>query len=194
MQQVTFWLDWEFWQVVVAAAAAVLGFFGGTVFTHTLDQRRDREKERAAARSLAVALHAEISAIRAKAGQLFGLIGQGSGMPAGAIEAGRALGIPKATVFEANAGQLGLLPADVCRTVIDFYGIRTAAEAVLDAAEPVNRQVLLGWLLQAANSAPQSLMALDLFLKRPQQDYGVIAAEQTADLPVRGIRSAGSPG
>ena len=189
MQQAAFWLNWEFWQVIVAAVAAVLGFFGGTVFTHSLDRRRDREKDRAAARSLAVALHAEISAIRAKASQVFGLIGQGSGMPAGAIEAGRALGIPKATVFEANADRLGLLPADVCRTVIDFYGIRTAADAVLDAAEPVNRQVLLGWLLQAANSAPQSLMALDLFLKRPQQDYGMIAVEQTADLPVRNIRS-----
>src|SRR4030095_16066317 len=97
--------------------------------------------------------------MRAKAGQLFGLIGQVSGMPAGAIEAGRALGVPKAAVFEANAGQLGLLPADVCRTVIDFYGIRTAADAVLDAADPVHRQVLLGWLLQAATSAPQSVMA-----------------------------------
>jgi hypothetical protein len=96
-------------------------------------------------------------------------------MPAGAIEAGRALGIPKATVFEANAGELGLLPLDACRAVIDFYGIRTAAEAVLDAAEPVNRRVLLGWLSQAANSAPQSLMALDLFLKRPQQNYGMIS-------------------
>src|SRR4029453_4971189 len=92
------------WQLCIlrcaAAVAALLGFFGGTVFTHALDRRRDRETEQAAARSLAVALHAEISAIRAKAGQLFGLIGQGSGMPAGAIEAGRALGIPKATVFE----------------------------------------------------------------------------------------------
>jgi len=194
MQQHSFWYDWDFWQVIVAALAAVLGFFGGTVFTHALDRKRDREKERAAALSLAAALHAEISAIRAKAGQLFGLIGQGSGMPAAAIEAGRALGIPNATVFEANAGQLGLLPADVCRAVIDFYGIRTAAEAVMDAAEPVNRQVLLGWLLQTANCAPQSLMALDLFLKRPQQDYGMIAAERTADLPVRSIRSAGGAG
>jgi hypothetical protein len=188
MRQTTVWLDWQFWQVIVAAVAAVLGFFGGTVFTHSLDRSRDRETERAAARSLAVALHAEISAIRVKAGQLFGLIGQSSGISAGAIEAGRALGIPRATVFEANADRLGLLPPDVCRAVIDFYGIRTAAEAVLDAAEPINRQVLLGWLLQAANSAPQSLMALDLFLKRPQQDYGMIATEGTADLPVRNVQ------
>jgi hypothetical protein len=180
MQQVAFWLNWQFWQVIVAAVAALLGFFGGTIFTHSLDRRRDREKERVAALSLAVALHAEISAIRAKAGQLFGLIGQGSGMPAGAIEAGRALGIPKAMVFEANAGQLGLLPADVCRAVIDFYGIRTAAEAVLDAADPLHRQVLLGWLLQAANSAPQSLMALDLFMSRPAHDYGMLPSYRFA--------------
>jgi hypothetical protein len=190
MQQ-AIWLDWQFWQVVVAALAAVLGFFGGTVATHALDRRRERERERAAAVSLAVALHAEISAIRAKAGQLFGLIGQGSGAPAGALEAGRALGIPKATVFEANADRLGALPADVCRAVIDLYGIRTAADAVLEGAEPVNRQVLLGWLLQAANSAPQSLMALDLLLGRPQQDYGVIAADQSPDLPVRNLRVVG---
>ena len=91
---------------------------------------------------------------------------------------GRALGIPNATVFEANADRLGLLPADVCRAVVDFYGIRTAADVVLGAAEPVNRQVLLGWLLQAANSAPQSLLALDDFLKRPQQEYELIAVEE----------------
>jgi hypothetical protein len=136
MQQSAFWQDWQFWQLVVAAAAALLGFFGGTLATNSLDRKRDRERERAAAVSLATALHAEISGIRAKAGQLFRVIGQGSGMPAGAIEAGRALGIPKATVFEANV--LGLLPPDVCRAVIDFYGIRTAAETVLDAAEPFN--------------------------------------------------------
>jgi hypothetical protein len=32
-------------------------------------------------------------------------------------------------------------------------------------------------------------MALDEFLKRPAQEYGLIAAEQTADLPVRNVRS-----
>jgi len=188
MQQVAFWLDWQFWQVVVAAVAALLGFFGGTVATHALDRRRDRAREIATATSLAVALHAEISAIRAKAGQLFGSIGQGSGAPAGAIDAGRALGIPKATVFEANADRLGLLPADVCRAVIDFYGVRTAADAVLGVAAPVNRQMLLAWLLQAANTAPQSLMALDLFLGRPQRDYGMIPADQKPELPVRNLR------
>src|SRR5262245_6686785 len=100
MQQTGIWQDWQFWQVVVAALAALLGFFGGTLATHWLYARRDREKEQAAAAALATALHAEISAIRAKAGQLFGLMGQSSGVPAGTLEAGRALGIPKATVFE----------------------------------------------------------------------------------------------
>jgi hypothetical protein len=44
MRQVALWLDWQFWQVNVAAVAALLGFFGGTVFTHSLDRRRDRQK------------------------------------------------------------------------------------------------------------------------------------------------------
>jgi hypothetical protein len=188
MQQGTFWRDWQFWQVVVAAVAALLGFFGGTLATHWLDRRREIEKERADAASLATALHAEISAIRAKAGLLFGMIGQSSGVSASTLEAGRALGIPKATVFEANADRLGLLPAEVCRAVADFYGIRAAAEGLLSIADPLQRQVLLSWLLQAANSAPQPLIALDVLLKRPAQEYGMIAEEQTADLPVRNIR------
>ena len=188
MQQ-SLWLDWQFWQLVVAAVAALLGFFGGTLATHSLDRKRDGERERAAAVSLATALHAEISAIRAKAGQLFGVIGQSFGVSVGAFEVGRALGIPKATIYEATAGQLGLLPAEACRAVVDFYGIRAAAEEVLNSADALHRQVLLGWLLQAANSAPQPLMALDEFLKRPVQDYGMIAVEQSADLPVRSVRS-----
>jgi hypothetical protein len=187
MQQVAYWQDWQFWQLVVAAAAALLGFFGGTLATHALDRRRERERERAAARSLAVALHAEIGAIRAKAARLFGLLGQSSGAPAGAFEVGRAFGIPPATIFEANADRLGLLPLELCEAVVGFYGIRAAAEAVLNGADPLQRQLLLGWLLQTANSAPQSLMALDAFLERPVQEYGMVA-EPTADLPVRNLR------
>ena len=59
---------------------------------------------------------------------------------------------------------------------------------VLGVAAPVNRQMLLAWLLQAANTAPQSLMALDLFLGRPQRDYGMIPADQKPELPVRNLR------
>ena len=57
----------------------------------------------------------------------------------------------------------------------------------MNAADPFQRQLLLGWLLQTANSAPQSLMALDAFLRRPAQDYGMIA-EQAPDLPMRNVR------
>jgi hypothetical protein len=60
-------------------------------------------------------------------------------------------------VFEANADRLGLLPIELCRVVVDFYGIRAAAEGLLSTAVPFQRQALLGWLLQTANSAPQSL-------------------------------------
>jgi len=187
MQQVAYWQDWQFWQVVVAAAAALLGFFDGTLVTHALDRRREQERERTAARSLAVALHAEIGAIRAKAARLFGLLGQSSGAPAGAFEVGRAFGVPPATIFEANADRLGLLPLELCEAVVGFYGIRAAAEAVLNGADPLQRQLLLGWLLQTANSAPQSLMALDAFLKRPVQEYSMVT-EPTADLPVRNLR------
>jgi hypothetical protein len=130
------WQDWRFWQIVVTAVAALLGFVGGTLIKYAFDRRRDREVELVAARSLAVALHAEIGAIRAKAGQLFELIGQSSGASCRRIRGrARALGIPKAVLFEANAGRLGLLPADVCRAVVDFYGIRSAAEDVLNTAD-----------------------------------------------------------
>jgi hypothetical protein len=43
--------------------------------------------------------------------------------------------------------------------------------------------------VQTVNSAPLSLMALDLFLERPTQDCGMIAAEETADLQVRNAQS-----
>jgi len=185
--QHAYWQDWQFWQLVVAAAGALLGFLGGTLATHALDRRRERENARATAQSLAVALHAEISAIRAKAARLFELLGHSSGAPAGAFELGRALGIPRPTVFEANADRLGLLSPEICRAVIEFYGIRAAAEAVLDGADAFQRQLLLSWLLQTANSAPQSLVALDAYLKRPPQEYGMIE-EQAADLPVRNVR------
>jgi hypothetical protein len=69
--------------------------------------------------------------------------------------------------------------------VVQFYGIRSAAEGMLDVADAEHRDVLLGWLLQVANTAPQPLMALDDFLGRPVQDYGGSTAEPVADLPVR---------
>jgi hypothetical protein len=179
------WQDWQFWQLAVTAAAALLGFMGGTLIKYALDRRRDRRRERDAACTLATALHAEIGAIRLKAGQLLGLLGQSSGAPGMAYQVGRAIGIPKPTVFEQNADRLGLLPLELCRDVVQFYGIRSAAEGMLDVADAEHRDVLLGWLLQVANTAPQPLMALDDFLGRPVQDYGGSTAEPVADLPVR---------
>jgi hypothetical protein len=188
------WMDWEFWQLAVTAGAALLGFLGGTLIKDVLDRRRDRRRERDAACTLATALHAEIAAIRLKAGQLLGLLGQSSGTPAPAYQVGRAIGIPKAIVFEKNAERLGLLPLDLCRDVVQFYGVRSAAEGMLDVADAEHRSVLLGWLLQVANTAPQPLMALDHFLGRPAQDYGKATAEPVADLPVRNLAPRQAPG
>jgi hypothetical protein len=143
MQPVPVRQSWEFWQLVVAAAAALLGFLGGTLIKYGLDRRRDRRRQRDAAHTLATALHAEIAAIRLKAGQLLGLLGQSSGAPAPAYQIGRAIGIPKATIFEQNADQLGLLPLELCRDVVQFYGVRSAAEGMLDVANAEHRDVLL---------------------------------------------------
>lgn len=187
------WTDWQFWQLTVTAVAALLGFLGGTLIKYVLDRRRDRRRERDAACTLATALHAEIAAIRLKAGQLLGLLGQSSGTPAPAYEIGRAIGIPKATVFEQNADRLGLLPLELCRDVVQFYGVRSAAEGMLDVANGEHRDVLLGWLLEVANTAPQPLMALDEFLDRPAQDYGKATTEPVADLPVRNLAPRPAP-
>jgi hypothetical protein len=187
MQATQLWQSWEFWQLIVAAAAALLGFLGGTLIKYWLDRRRDRRRQRDDALKLATALHAEIGAIRAKAGQLLGLLGQSSGTPAPAYQIGRAIGIPKPTIYEQNADRLGLLPLGLCRDVVQFYGVRSAAEGMLDVADAEHRDVLLGWLLQVANTAPQPLMALDEFLGRPVQDYGKATAEPATDLPVRNL-------
>lgn len=33
------WMDWQFWQLTVTAAAALLGFLGGTLIKYWLDRR-----------------------------------------------------------------------------------------------------------------------------------------------------------
>ena len=83
MQQ-PLWQTWQFWQIVVTAVGALLGFLAGTLIKYALDRRRDRRLDRAAARTLATALHAEISAIHTRAVQLLGLFGGSSGAPTAA--------------------------------------------------------------------------------------------------------------
>jgi hypothetical protein len=182
-----FWQTWQFWQIVVTAAGALLGFLAGTLIKYALDRRRDQRLEAAAARTLATALHAEISAIHTRAAQLLGLFGQSSGAPASAHRLGQTIGIPKATVFERNADRLGLLPAPLCGSVVRFYGIRSSAEGILGTPDPSQRPTLLGWLLELANTAPQSLMGLDELLGRPARDYGAVRVEEDAMLPVRNM-------
>ncbi len=180
--------DWRFWELVVTGGGALLGFLGATLIAYALNRRRDRRRNRDAARVLAAALHAEISAMRLKAIQLLSLLGRSSGVPADGYDIGRAIGIPRAIVFEQNVDKLGLLSPDLARIAVEFYGIRDAAEGLLDGANERHRAVLLTWLLQVANTAPQSLMALDAFLGRLRHDYPAATIEQTADLPVRNVR------
>src|SRR5262249_51341265 len=163
---------WQFWQIVVTAAGALLGFLAGTLIKYALDRRRDQRLEAAAACVLATALHAEISAIHTRAVQLLGLFGQSSGASPSAHKLRQAIGIPNATVFERNADRLGLLPLPLCTYVVQFFGIQSEAEGLLDLGDPDQRPALLAWLLDLANTAPQSLMALDEFLGRPVRDYG----------------------
>ena len=184
MQQ-AFWQNWQFWQIGVTAAGALLGFLAGTLIKYALDRRRDQRLEMAAARTLATALHAEISAIHTRAVRLLGLFGQSSGAPPAAHKLGQAVGIPNAIVFERNADCLGLLPLPLCTYVVQFFGIRSEAEGLLDMGDPTQRPQLLAWLLDLANTAPQSLMGLDEFLGRPARDYGTAGIEGVADLPVR---------
>jgi hypothetical protein len=183
-----FWQDWRFWEIVVTGVGALLGFLGATLVHHALERRREHLRDRETACVLAAALHAEICAMRAKALQLLGLFGQSSGVPDGAYAVGRAIGMPKPVVFERNSRRLGMLPADVARYVVEFYGIRSATEGLLDSANEQHRTVLLSWLLQVANTAPQSLMALDAFLGQSPKDYPLATVEQALDLPVRNIR------
>jgi hypothetical protein len=182
------WQDWRFWEIVVTGLGALLGFLGGTLVHHGLERRRQRLRDQEEACVLAAALHAEICAMRSKALQLLGLLGQSSGVPDGAYAIGRAIGIPKAIVFERNVRRLGMLPADLARNLVEFYGIRSAAEGLLDVANEHHRAALLSWLLQVANTAPQSLMALDGFLGQMPRDYPVAMVEETADLPVKNVR------
>jgi hypothetical protein len=188
MQGFPFWQDWRFWEIVTTGVGALLGFLGATLIAHALERRRDRQRDRETAEVLAAALHAEICAMRSKAMQILGLLGRSSGVPDGGYDIGRAIGLPKAVVFERNVKRLGMLPADLARILVEFYGIRSAAEGMLDVADERHRPILLNWLLQVANTAPQSLMALDAFLRRPQQEYPAAAFEQAVDLPVKNIR------
>jgi hypothetical protein len=111
MQGFPFWQDWRFWEIVVTGISALLGFLGGTLVHHGLERRRERLRDREDACVLAAALHAEICAMRAKALQLLGLLGRSSGVPDGAYDIGRAIGIPKAVVFERNARARSRPPA-----------------------------------------------------------------------------------
>lgn len=193
MTQVPFWLDWNFWEVVVLAIGALLGFLGGTTISHRLEQRRQDRLRTETVRTLAIALHAEISTIRAKCIELLKLLGRSSGVAPGEVRAGRAIGIPKAVIYEANASLLGNLPPDLCGEIVQFYGIRDGTEGLLDAADEHERAVLLSWLTRLSDAAVKPLTSLDGFLGRPPQLSGKGAFEPVADLPVRNTRPAPAP-
>lgn len=190
MSTASIWTDWQFWQVIVAALAALLGFLGGTVISHGLQRRREAELLMNEAKILAVALHAEIAAIKQRAGEQMRFLGPAGGVSDSVLETAKAISLPGSTVFGANAGRLGLLPAALARDVVSFYGVRSGTRSLFDRLDQDSRIELLGWLMQIAQGADRPLRGLENYLGyAPTQPE---AGKATADLPVRNTRPSES--
>ncbi len=188
METASIWNDWQFWQVIVAALAALLGFLGGTVISHGLSRRREAELRRTEAKTLAVALHAEIAAVRHRALEQMRFLGPASGVTDNVLETARAISLPEPTVFGANAGRLGLLPAELARDVVTLYGLRSGAGPLFERLDQDSRIELLGWLMQIAKGADRPLRGLETYL-----GYAPAAPEtetSAADLPVKTYKPA----
>jgi hypothetical protein len=184
--ETSIWTDWQFWQVVVAAVAALLGFLGGTVIKHALERRREDERRATEAKTLAVALHAEITAIKHRSQEQMRFLGPASGVGDSVIETARAISLPSAVVYRSNAGRLGLLPADLAADIVTFYGLRSGTQSLFDRLDRDSRLELLGWLMQMANGADRPLRGLQKYLgyapPSPEMERPV------PDLPVRNLR------
>lgn len=182
------WTDWQFWQVIVGALAALLGFLGGTVISHGLSRRREAELRATEAKTLAVALHAEIAAIKQRAGEQMRFLGPAGGVTDSVLETAKAINLPGPTVFSANAGRLGLLPVELARDIVTFYGLRSGTWSLFDRLDRDSRIELLGWLMQIAKGADRPLRGLEEYL-----GFAPAAPETeapAADLPVRNTRPA----
>jgi endonuclease YncB( thermonuclease family) len=121
----TWWEDFQFWQIMVPAITAFIGFFAATRYNHHLTLQRDET------RRLAAELHAELYwVMRVLGGNVETMEehcaaaeAKGSDKVNTVIWEWNHWIPPPMMVFEAHVGRLGELPPDVSDMVVNFGGM-----------------------------------------------------------------------